>query len=71
MNFKKIIALIASVFLILNIVGCKSTTENTSSGEITVPQTEKHKNYLTLLYSMSDSFNPYTVSCVSLYMSLL
>lgn len=61
MNLKKIIALIASVFLILNIVGCKSTTENTSSGEITVPQTEKHKNYLTLLYSMSDSFNPYTV----------
>lgn len=61
MNLKRILALFISAFLILNIVGCNNTGADTSSEAEHLVEAEKQKNYMTLLYSMSDSFNPYAV----------
>lgn len=61
MNFKRIIAFLTVTFLVFNIVGCKSNAGSTSSETTSLVETASQKNYLTLLYSMSDSFNPYAV----------
>ena len=61
MNFKRIIAVILMAFLAVNIVGCNKKTDNTSSQISSAEESVERRDYLTLLYSMSDSFNPYTV----------
>jgi hypothetical protein len=61
MNLKRILAFFISAFLILNIVGCNNTGDNTSSEAEHLVENKHQKNYMTLLYSMSDSFNPYAV----------
>ena len=61
MKFKRISAVFIAVFLVFNIVGCNGTVADNSSETSSVVESVNRKNYLTLLYSMSDSFNPYTV----------
>lgn len=62
MKIKVFFAVILAVLLILNMVGCKSNPNVSSSEpEHIVEEVPKNKDYLTLLYSMSDSFNPYAV----------
>ena len=61
MNFKRIIAVILMAFLVVNIVGCNKKTDNTSSQISSAEESVERRDYLTLLYSMSDSFNPYAV----------
>ena len=62
MKIKVFFAVILAVLLSFNIMGCKSNPNITSSEpEHFVENAPKNKDYLTLLYSMSDSFNPYAV----------
>ena len=61
MNVKRIMAVILMAFLAVNIVGCNKKTDNTSSQNSSAEESVERRDYLTLLYSMSDSFNPYTV----------
>lgn len=64
MTFKKILSLLISVILLFSLTGCKNSVDNSSSlstdsskGE---ESTQKTRNYITLLYSAGDTFNPYT-----------
>ena len=60
MNLKKIIALF-TVILILCLSGCNKLSEDTSSSTVPVPETENEAaDSISLLYSASDTFNPYT-----------
>ena len=63
MNFKKTIALILAVLLVFVFSGCKKSPDTVSSEPEHSVGTEsgKKKDYLNLLYSMSYTFNPYTV----------
>lgn len=61
MKFKGFFAVIIAIFLVFNIVGCKANPDTVSSEPEHIFENVKQKDYLTLLYSMSDSFNPYTV----------
>lgn len=63
MIIKKIIAAAVSLLLVVGFVGCRSSSEETSS----ISQPSKSENnlkrdYITLLYSAADTFNPYTAS---------
>lgn len=63
MTFKKILSLLISVILILSLSGCKSSVDNGSvsvGSSETTESTEKTREYITLLYSAGDTFNPYT-----------
>ncbi len=62
MKIKVFFAVMLAVLLVLNIVGCKEKPQVSSSEpEHIAESASKNKQYLTLLYSMSDSFNPYEV----------
>ena len=51
----------ALTFLILfTASGCKDNVENSSSGASPTTEQSHKKDYLTLLYSAADTFNPYT-----------
>lgn len=61
MKLKKIHILLLVAVLVLNFTGCKGETTFSSEPQSSVNENSKLKNYITLLYSASDSFNPYTV----------
>lgn len=74
---RKILSVFLCFVLTLGFVGCKGENE-TSSDNPQSSQTQKYKNYITLLYSASDSFNPYEVKtdtnrqlCMLLYEPLV
>jgi len=63
MNLKKIISFLVATSLVLTLGGCgnneKKETEKVSSA---IEETEKkQKDYITLLYSSADTFNPYNL----------
>ena len=63
MKFNKIISCVLCLSLLLSFSGCKKSDGNLSGSlpeENTVLKTDT-KNYITLLYSAADSFNPYTL----------
>lgn len=60
-KIKTAVLLVISLALLFS--GCKKGGNNLSSGDVITDKThpaETAKNYMTLLYSMSDTFNPYT-----------
>ena len=60
MTVKKAIALILSVFLIFSVAGCQKNPQSTASeGQISESK-ETAADSISLLYSASDTFNPYT-----------
>ncbi len=61
MIFKKAIALILSVAVTFCVAGCKASPEDTSSEAVSKPEQSTTQDYITLLYSAADTFNPYTV----------
>ncbi len=61
MNFKRLVALILAAFLILSLCGCNKKTDDSSSEISAVEEDQVKRDYITLLYSMSDTFNPYAV----------
>ena len=74
---KKILSVFLCLILTLVFVGCKDANV-TSSDNPQSNETQKYKNYITLLYSASDSFNPYEVKtdtnrqiCMLLYEPLV
>ena len=63
MKFKKIISCILCFMVLLSFSGCKKNSGNLSGSlpeENTILHTDA-KDYITLLYSAADSFNPYTL----------
>ena len=60
MNIKKVLALFCAVAILWMTAGCKSAQENVSSQISETQKTEEYRNYITLLYSAADTFNPYT-----------
>ena len=80
MKFKQIISILTVLAIALSFTGCKSTTQNTVSDNQpeSTTQVKKTSDYMTLLYSAADTFNPYTVKtdinrqlCMLLYQSLI
>ena len=59
---KKFICLIISLILIITLCGCRQITADFSSAEnsISTPSLSGGSKFVSLLYSYSDSFNPYT-----------
>ncbi len=55
---KKLTVIFLCVVLLLGLAGCGQDKENTSSGN-NKGENAKYKDYMTLLYSAADSFNPY------------
>lgn len=60
MKFKKIFAVVLCLVCILTFAGCKKTPDSNTSSEVQTVTDKKLKNYITLLYSSNDTFNPYT-----------
>ena len=57
---KKILSVLLCFGLIFGFSGCKeNNTDKNSSQETQTTETKKNKDYITLLYSAADSFNPY------------
>lgn len=80
MKIKQFLSILTAVAICLCIFGCENNPAVTSSGTVSEnkSQTVKTLDYITLLYSASDSFNPYTVKteinrqlCMLLYQSLI
>lgn len=78
MKFHKILALFLVLTLIFCISGCKGEENSKSSVDKTSTEQTSKKDYITLLYSAADSFNPYTAKtdinrqlCQLLYEPLL
>ncbi len=74
---KKLLIALLCVMLVIGAVGCKQDKPN-ASGSSQTAQAKKYKDYMTLLYSASDSFNPYEVKtdvnrqlCMLLYEPLV
>ena len=60
MNIKKIVAWLLAVAIIFGLCSCKKAADGSSSYESSPNYSESSsKDYITLLYSVSDSFNPY------------
>ncbi len=63
MKIKKILCLIMAAQLLFCLAACKETPLNTSSlTETTNNDKNNEQNYITLLYSAADTFNPYTAT---------
>ncbi|MBQ1988521.1 MAG: hypothetical protein II234_01285, partial [Clostridia bacterium] len=61
MKFKKIISLFLIFVLVLSVSGCKSSEKKDSSSDLSgVTQQNKEQDFMTILYSAGDTFNPYT-----------
>lgn len=61
MKFIRLVSIITIISVIVTFTGCKeSGKESTSSNGESVSQSST-RDYITLLYSASDTFNPYTV----------
>ena len=78
MKFKKLTVLLLVLVLALNICGCNKTSVDNSEVSSTTSDQTKGKDYITLLYSAADTFNPYTAKtdinrqlCQLLYEPLL
>ncbi len=61
MIYKKIISFVLAVIMLLCFTSCKNITENGSTFDTPNEELTATRDYLTLLYSSSDGFNPYTV----------
>jgi nucleoside-specific outer membrane channel protein Tsx len=57
---KKLLSVILCLGLIFSLVACKED-KNISSNKTDTQEQTKQKEYITLLYSMADGFNPYTI----------
>lgn len=75
---RRILTIFLSLILAITFVGCKSNEEILSNGGLQSGESQKFKDYMTLLYSASDSFNPYEVKtdvnrqlCMLLYEPLV
>lgn len=65
MNFKKILAVVLAVIMLLSVVGCGSDNDNSDNSTSSSQNVEAAtKEYITLLYSSSDSLNPYKAETV-------
>lgn len=64
---KKIFCVVLACCMLLSFAGCKAITDYGSSSEgiINVPSQQDSNKTLSLLYSYSDSFNPYTAITAS------
>lgn len=78
MKIKKGLAFLLVMALIVALCGCEKKPQNTSSSNSQADVTSSQRNYLTLLYSDADTFNPYTAKtninlelCRLLYESLV
>ena len=80
MNYKRILSMALACVICLCFSGCKKNPGSNSSGPIDSEMSEQSGtvDYMTLLYSASDSFNPYTVKtdinrqlCMLLYEPLI
>lgn len=78
MKLKKLTVLLLVLVLALNICGCNKTSVDNSEVSSTTSDQTKGKDYITLLYSAADTFNPYTAKtdinrqlCQLLYEPLL
>ena len=60
MKFKKALAIVLCLICVFGFSGCKKTPDINTSSETAVSSGKKLKNYITLLYSSGDTFNPYT-----------
>ena len=61
MNYKKILCFILIIAFAFSAVGCRKMNENLSSSVSSdIEEGNKSLNYMTLLYSAADTFNPYT-----------
>lgn len=61
MKFKNIFSLFLSVVLMLCFTSCKNVGDTSSTSEPQGIEKKSTREYLTLLYSAADGFNPYTV----------
>ena len=64
MNFRKSLSFLIAVLLLFCVSGCKKNPQQLSSNTVVSQSettTKTQRKYLTLLYSNSDTFNPYTV----------
>lgn len=62
MNSKKLLSLIIAILICVCFSSCRDNTDMLSNNEsVTSEETKITRDYLTLLYSSSDGFNPYTV----------
>lgn len=61
---KKLICILISISLIFALAGCRRTTDTVSSSEgiAAAPSSNTDTKIINLLYSYSDTFNPYTAS---------
>ena len=60
MKFKKVLALLTVVALSVTLCGCKKNPQGSSSQSVITEEKGETKDYITLLYSMADTFDPYT-----------
>ena len=60
MKYKKILAFVLASVLLFSVCGCKDKPENSGSSVESGQVSTKSRDYLNLLYSAADSFNPYT-----------
>jgi len=80
MKFKQFLSILTAVAIGFCLFGCENKPEITSSGTASENKTQPAKtaDRITLLYSASDAFNPYTIKtdinrqlCMLLYQSLV
>ncbi len=79
MNFKRILSLFLVLVTLLVLSSCGEVTKGNTSENISgVSENKKTVNYMTLLYSAADTFNPYTAKtninrqlCMLLYEPLV
>ena len=80
MNYKKILSIVTVIAICLGFSGCKKISDNNSSGSVADGSVAEGKSvdYMTLIYSAADAFNPYTVKtdinrqiCMLLYEPLV
>lgn len=61
MKFVKLISIITAFALLFTFTGCKDKNDNSTSLNGDAAIESSSSDYITLLYSASDTFNPYTV----------
>jgi len=56
----KVLSFLIALSIFITASACRKEVENSSSGIPQITETNKSRDYLTLLYSSADTFNPYT-----------